>query len=121
MGQCLRRQNLELDEAEGYSRMNSPPDKETLDSSEPECPICEDTMLSQIGILVRCTHMFHTRCALEWFSRQEEKLTCPVCCSRVSDEGGLTLISKKKCMLLSRLCYGDRKKIVYTDCCLAGQ
>ncbi|GJS80263.1 zinc finger, RING/FYVE/PHD-type containing protein [Tanacetum coccineum] len=43
------------------------------------CPICIDELVSQDDEIIRlpdCHHVFHQKCILEWFSRNN---TCPIC------------------------------------------
>lgn len=53
------------------------PTKDREDSDEEMCVICMDKFeKGQIVVKLECNHIYHDKCALEWF---DESATCPVC------------------------------------------
>lgn len=40
----------------------------------PDCPICCELMIKDLGVLVPCGHIFHQNCLKKY-----SKLECPVC------------------------------------------
>ena len=60
--------------------------KEKLNISDTTCPICQEEINPRCHCTVlKCGHYFHKNCAKEWFTKQCEKPTCPMCRKDVRD------------------------------------
>ena len=59
---------------------------QSVNSSSPDCSICQDPLLDPLGQLQPCQHTFHFQCISEWLAQES---SCPTCRAPVGPCNGM--------------------------------